>query len=43
MSGMATMSILLNGLTCSKVVDYMEMITVPAVKDRLFKSCLKKV
>jgi NhaP-type Na+/H+ or K+/H+ antiporter len=32
MSGMAVMTILINGLTCSKLVNYVHMITTPPIK-----------
>lgn len=43
MSGMAVLTILVNGLTCSKLVNYVQMIVTPPIKERLFVSCLKKI
>ncbi|MBS1889752.1 MAG: hypothetical protein JST59_00535 [Actinobacteria bacterium] len=43
MSGMAVLTILVNGLTCSKLVNYVQMIVTPPIKDKLFEICLKKI
>lgn len=43
MCGMAMLTIVVNGLTCSKVVNYIEMIDYPEVKRKLLKRCVKDV
>ena len=43
MSGMAVLTILVNGLTCGKLVNYVQMIVTPPIKDKLFERCLKKI
>lgn len=43
MCGMAMLTIVVNGLTCSKLVGYLEMIRVPEIKEKLLKRCIKKV
>jgi hypothetical protein len=43
MCGMAFLTIVVNGLTCGKVVDYVEMIHYPEIKRKLFKRCVKDV
>lgn len=37
------LTIVVNGLTCSKLVGYLEMIRVPEIKEKLLKRCIKKV
>jgi NhaP-type Na+/H+ or K+/H+ antiporter len=41
MEGMVIMTVLINGLTCKKVVEYVEMIHVPQIKLKLLKKCIK--
>jgi hypothetical protein len=43
MCGMAVLTIVVNGLTCGKLVDYVEMIHYPEIKKKLFKRCIKDV
>lgn len=43
MCGMAFLTIVINGLTCNKLVNYLEMIIVPEIKEKLLKRCVKKV
>lgn len=43
MCGMAVMTIVVNGLTCGKIVNYIEMIHVPEIKNKLFKRCVKEI
>jgi len=43
MCGMAMMTILVNGLTAGKVVEYVQMITIPEIKGKLLNRCLKKI
>lgn len=43
MCGMAMLTIIVNGLTCKKLVDYLEMIKVPEIKNKLLQKCLKRV
>ena len=43
MCGMAFLTIVANGLTCSKVVDYVGMIHIPGIKRKLFKRCIKDI
>lgn len=43
MCGMAMLTIVVNGLTASKLVGYLEMIRIPEMKEKLLKRCLKKV
>lgn len=43
MCGMAMLTIILNGLTAGKVVSYVEMIKIPAIKKKLFNSSVRKV
>lgn len=43
MCGMAMMTIIVNGLTCGKVVNYVEMISYPEIKRKLLKRCVKDV
>jgi len=43
MCGMAFLTIVLNGFTCGKLVDYVEMIHYPEIKKKLFKRCIKTV
>ena len=43
MCGMACLTIVLNGLTCGKVVNYVEMIRVPPIKGKLLKRSLRSV
>ena len=40
---MAVLTILVNGLTCGKLVNYVQMIVTPPIKDKLFEICLKKI
>ena len=37
------LTIVVNGLTCGKVVDYVEMIHYPEIKRKLFRRCVKEV
>ena len=39
--GMAMLTIIVNGLTCSKVVNYVEMIYYPEIKKKLLKRSIK--
>jgi NhaP-type Na+/H+ or K+/H+ antiporter len=41
MCGMAVLTTVVNGFTCGKVVDYVEMIHYPEIKKKLFKRCVK--
>ena len=43
MCGMAMLTIIVNGLTCGKLVNYVEMITYPEIKRKLLKRCIKEV
>lgn len=43
MCGMAFMTIVFNGLTCGKVVSYVEMIHIPPIKAKLLKRSLRAV
>lgn len=43
MCGMAFLTIVVNGFTCGKLVDYVEMIHYPEIKKKLFKRCIKTV
>ena len=43
MAGMVVMTVVINGLTTKKVLDYVEMIHVPEIKIKLFKRCVKQV
>ncbi len=43
MCGMAVLTIVVNGLTCGKLVDYVEMVHYPEIKKKLFKRCIKDV
>jgi hypothetical protein len=43
MCGMAMLTIIVNGLTCNKLVAYLEMIKVPEIKNKLLQKCLKRV
>jgi hypothetical protein len=43
MCGMAFLTIVANGLTCNKVVAYVEMIHYPEIKRKLFKRCVKDI
>ena len=41
MEGMVLMTVIINGLTCKKVLDYVEMIRIPEIKLKLLKKCIK--
>lgn len=43
MCGMACLTIVLNGLTCGKVVNFVEMIRIPPIKGKLLKRSLRAV
>jgi hypothetical protein len=43
MCGMAFLTIVVNGLTCGKLVDYVEMIHYPEIKRKLFRRCVKDI
>jgi hypothetical protein len=43
MGGIATMTLLINGTTCSRVVNYVEMIEKPPIKEKLYQRCLKDI
>ena len=43
MCGMAMLTIIVNGLTSGKVVNYVEMIKIPAIKKKLLNSSIRKV
>ena len=43
MCGMAVLTIVVNGLTCGHVVNYVEMISYPEIKRKLLKRCVKDV
>ena len=40
---MASLTIVVNGLTCGKVVSYIEMISYPEIKKKLLKRCIRNV
>lgn len=42
-SGMATLTLLINGTTCGKLVNYVEMIEKPAVKEKLYRKALSDI
>lgn len=37
------LTIVVNGLTCGKVVRYVEMVEEPEIKGKLLKRCIKNV
>lgn len=39
--GMVLLTVIINGLTCKKILDYIEMIHIPEIKLKLFKKCVK--
>lgn len=41
MGGMVLLTVLINGMTCGKILDYIEMIHVPEIKIKLFNKCIK--
>ncbi len=41
MGGMVVMTVIINGLTTKRLLDYVEMIHVPEIKLKLFKRCVK--
>lgn len=41
MGGMVLMTVIINGLTCKKILEYVEMIHIPEIKVKLFKKCIK--
>ena len=43
MCGMAMLTIIVNGLTCGKVVNYVDMISYPEIKRKLLKRSIKTV
>lgn len=43
MSGMATLTLLVNGTTCSSLVRYLKMIEVPPIKHKLYKNCKARI
>lgn len=43
MCGMAMLTIVVNGLTCNRLVAYLEMVKVPEIKNKLLQKCLKRV
>ena len=43
MCGMACLTIVFNGLTCGKVVSWVEMIHIPPIKAKLLKRSLRAV
>lgn len=43
MCGMAVLTTVINGLTCGKVIDYVEMVHYPEIKRKLFKRCVNDV
>jgi hypothetical protein len=43
MSGMATLSLLINGTTCSSLVKCLRMINPTPVKDKLFNNCKARI
>jgi NhaP-type Na+/H+ or K+/H+ antiporter len=43
MCGVAMLTIIVNGLTCNKLVAYLEMINVPEIKNTFLQKCLKRV
>ena len=40
MAGVATLTLLVNGTTCTALVNYLNMITVPEIKKKMLKRCL---
>jgi hypothetical protein len=43
MGGMVLLTVLINGLTSKKILEYIEMIHIPEIKIKLFKKCVKEV
>ena len=43
MCGMAMMTIIVNGLTCGKVVDYVQMINTPEIKEKMLRRCVRRI
>lgn len=43
MGGMVLMTVIINGLTSKKILEYIEMIHIPEIKIKLFKKCVKEV
>ncbi len=43
MGGMVVLTVIINGLSCKKILDYIEIIHVPEIKLKLFKRCVKEV
>ena len=43
MCGMAMMTILVNGLTAGKVVDFVQMINTPEIKGKMLKRCVRRI
>lgn len=41
MGGMVLMTVIINGLTSKKILEYIEMIHIPEIKIKLFKKCVK--
>lgn len=41
MGGMVIMTVVVNGLTVKKILDYIDIIHVPEIKLKLFKKCVK--
>lgn len=43
MAGMAAMTNLVNGTTCKALVEYLNMIQIPVVKKKVYRSYLKEL
>jgi hypothetical protein len=43
MCGMAFLTIVVNGLTCGKLVNFVGMIYYPEIKKKLYKRCVKNI
>ena len=37
------MTIIVNGLTCGKVVDYVQMINTPEIKEKMLRRCVRRI
>lgn len=42
-SGMTMLTVLVNGLTCSRFLNYIEMVVISPIKSKLLKLCLRKI
>jgi NhaP-type Na+/H+ or K+/H+ antiporter len=43
MSGMAAITLLVNGTTCGPLVNYLQMVYVPAIKNKLYLNCKTRI